>query len=200
MLDQSWWDPATDGIPLTQGGRILNPDAARKPIFGGMKLGWNKARTQRKMGRKGIASTADHRARAMPDEPSARAKVERFYVGAARQLLDPAHDLGAMVEELVANDRVRREHDELVALDPCWMGVGRVRRADKFDPMIADRLLGRAAADLVFLKEFFDQRGQFARGALSGALRIIERNPAQIADEFLGELAELVRLIGHGDD
>lgn len=40
--DQSWWDPATDGIPLTQGGRIRDRVATRKRKFGAIKRGSKK--------------------------------------------------------------------------------------------------------------------------------------------------------------
>src|ERR1044071_1892396 len=104
MPDQSWWDPATDGIPLTQGGRFPKRPMARKRKFG-----------------------------ADPSSPEclSRPQVERFHVAATRQLADARDDLGAMEEKLVAHHGVRREDVEHVALEPGRMRVGRSGVADQ---------------------------------------------------------------------
>ena len=99
--------------------RRQNPESGcgAQADFLGDEAGVEQTQTQRKMGRNGIASTADHRRTARPDEVSAGAQVERFYVSATRQFLDSRDDLRAMMEELVADDGMRRQHDQLVALD-----------------------------------------------------------------------------------
>src|SRR5581483_9909363 len=209
--DQSWWDPATDGIPLTQGRRIPKRVATRKRKFGAgwrgffnwrwtLKLGARRRRTAARI------SIPDRHATEGPEELSARAEVERFYVGAARQLPHPRHDLGAVMEKFVAHDGMRHEHGEAVALDLRGMRIGGVGRADDLRPMIADCMFRRFAADTMLLKELLNNRHQWLRrpGLRSNAASadcvigfLRRRKSPQLTDEFVGEFAELMRLVGH---
>jgi hypothetical protein len=130
---------------------------------------------------------------------STGAEIERFHGLAAGELADAGDDLAAVHEEFVADYGVRHEHCEHVALEAGGVRVGGVRRPDQLAPVIADRLLGGFPADLVFLQQLFDQRSEFHRGAAFRAGRLAGIDAAQVADEFLGDLAEsLRRLLGHG--
>ena len=103
------------------------------------------------------------------------------------------------MEEFAADDGMGDKDEELGLIDPDGVGVARVGGADELDPVVADRLLGGGPADLVFDHELFDQAGEGLGFALHLATRFLKRHPAQVADEFLGEFAELVRLVRHGN-
>ena len=70
------------------------------------------------------------------------------------------------------------------------MRIGGIGAADEFDPALADCLFRRTSANLIFLEQFFNQGRKGLGGAFLGTFRIVERDPAQLTDEFLGKFAE----------
>lgn len=147
----------------------------------------------------GPISIPERRFSADAGEGSASAQVERFYVAAAGELLDAGDNFGAMVEKFVPDHSMRREHEEHVALE-----AGRVRirggcLSDQFDPVVANRLLRRGAADLMFLKQLLDDVSEGLGRALPGATWLIRCYAPKIGDEVFGDFAERVGLLlGHG--
>ena len=113
------------------------------------------------------------------------------------KLLDSSHDFVAVHEKLVSNHDVTGEDDEPVALDHAGMRVGGVGGADKGWPMVANGVLRRLAANLMFLKELLDDDGERLRRATLGPRRIVGGSPAQFADEFFGDFAEMRRFVRH---
>lgn len=104
------------------------------------------------------------------------------------------------MEEFVAHDAVRHEDKQAVTLDARGVRVRGIRWANEFNPAVPNVLLRRAAADLIFLQQVFDQIGERSRGTLAGARRIFGRPTTEVADQLLGDLAELVRLVGRSHD
>jgi hypothetical protein len=125
------------------------------------------------------------------------ADVERLDCLATGELADAGDDFVAMMEDLVADDRMGREDDQAAAFDAGGMGVGGVGGADQGGPLIADRLLGRRAADLVFDHQLVDEGVKVFGRALEGAAGFFVGDAAEVADEFLGEFAEGVRRVRH---
>jgi len=63
--------------------------------------------------------------------------------------------------------------------------------------MVANGLLQRATANLVFLQELVEYGAERLGRAFFRTWRFFRRHTTQFADESFGEFAELVRLIGH---
>ena len=103
-----------------------------------------------------------------------------------------------MVEDLVADDRVGGEDDQAAAFDAGGVRIGGVGRANEGGPLVADRLLGRGAADLVFDHQLLDDRAEIFRRTLDRAARFVVGDLTEVADEFLREFTEAVGLGGHG--
>jgi hypothetical protein len=107
MPDQSWWDPATDGIPLTQGDRIRKQVATRKRKFWRLKRGSKKAEIRRKRPEAAgqLQIHGDLRAARNPAE-LAIPQVDRLHVGTSGELLNPFDDLLFVEKQLVADHAV----------------------------------------------------------------------------------------------
>lgn len=132
----------------------------------------------------------------------AGAEVEGFNVFAAGELADASEDLGAVMEEFVADDGVAGEDGEAVALDHRGVRERGVGGADDLRPVIANRLLRGGAADLMLLQELFENDRKVLGGPFDGAARFFGfEAAAQIADEFFGEFAEFGRwgVVGHAE-
>jgi hypothetical protein len=92
-----------------------------------------------------------------PDATSSTGpNVNGFHVFAPRELPDPADDFLAVEEKLVPHHGVTRKDGEAVTLDHAGMGIGGIGCTHQRWPVIANRVLGRLAADLMFLEELFD--------------------------------------------
>src|SRR5580692_4408116 len=84
------------------------------------------------------------KAKIEPKSGSTLHQVDLLDAGAPRDPPDPLDDLGAVEEELVADDRVGGVDDQPSPLVHAHrVRVGGVRRADDLGPLVADRLLGR---------------------------------------------------------
>ena len=103
-----------------------------------------------------------------------------------------------MVEDLVADDRVGGEDDQAAAFDAGGVRVGGVGRANEGGPLVADRLLGGGAADLVFDHQLLDDGTEVFCRTLDCAARFVVGDIAEVADELLREFTEAVGLGGHG--
>ena len=130
----------------------------------------------------------------VPGNPSAQPQMNRFHMIAAGKFLDAGYDFVAMVEKLVAHDGVAGQDDQPVPFDHRRMGIGGIGFTDDQLPLIADGVLGRVAANLMFLQELLEQRRELLGGAAPGARRIIRWEAAKVAHQFFGEFAELMGL------
>src|SRR5688572_28613818 len=114
MPDQSWWEPATGELPLTQGDRIRNEGRARKRKF-------RRGRTTGNSGFHGFPGNTiaiTDRIEKGELEPQVcndfwsltAAQFERLDGFATGELADACDNLITMVEELVAYDGMAGKH------------------------------------------------------------------------------------------
>lgn len=113
-------------------------------------------------------------------------------MGAAGESTDAVNDELSVQEELVADNRVRREDSEATTcVNLGGMRVGGVGRADELSPMVADGLLDRGAAHLVFYQQVFDQPGHRACRTAAHAARRFVGDSAKIRDEPFSHAGEM---------
>ena len=90
-------------------------------------------------------------------------------------------------------------HDQaLFAFDADGVRITGVGGAYEFGPVRTDRVFGRVAADLVLVENRLDEARERERGALARFAWFIKRDAAEIADEFLGQFTERMRLVSPG--
>lgn len=132
-------------------------------------------------------------------ETSAGSQVQRFQRLATGKLTKPFDDLPAVVKKLVSHDRVTGDDHKAVFLDGDRVRKGGIGAADDLGPFFSNRLLGRRATNLVLRHELVDHVGQVLCRTFDRPSGFLWSDATtQIVDEFLGEFAESVWLIGHG--
>ena len=105
-----------------------------------------------------------------------------------------------MQPELTADDGVRGEDEQAATrVDVGHVRIAGVCRADELRPLLAHAVFRGPGADVVFDQQLLNQVFQLARRPALHACRLLQRDAAEVADELLGEFAEGLGAVRHGE-
>ena len=90
------------------------------------------------------------------------------------------------------------DDEAFLALNPDRVRIGGVGDADEHRPLGADGMFGGFAADPMLREDGFDQTDEGLSRAFFGTARLVKRDAAEIADQFLGETTEGLGVYSHG--